>query len=320
MSITGLSRLREEHQSIVKIFTEQDTLVEFYNELDACFVCTRISFGPDVRKGVLNFIGEVEELFSSELDESASSSLDSFEYTLNKERIIQGTREIGIYIAEGQFSEFKIMQNYFLGSREHFKLEINNIDDGELLERIVWAALEPVFSSTLYKNPQIKAGKIFRELTDIFAFYEFGTFMIESKSLSVTSLEKERNMERKVNTIQKHVKKAINQIVGATKAFKRGDIISDSKGCIIMVDRSVVLHCLVLLSDLYPIGDWTMIESLMLSTIKEQRIFLNVMDVRELLKHLKSSRGDPRVFDYNLIDRTRTFVQTGNIHIESRLK
>ncbi len=319
--VTGMNRFWEEHTSMMKIFSTESTAVEFYNELDACFIKSSISFTSEARSIIIDMIGDVTELYVGDLDKEGSASLDSFNFYLDSEGRTDNAYEMESFVAEGEFSEFIVMQNYFVGVGDVHKIEIDNKNEGELLERLVWASLISLFAGTLFKNPLTNvANNGRRELIDIIAFYENGIFLIESKSLSVSSLEKEKSMDRKIAGVQKQIRKGINQLVGASKVLHRNEDIYDAKCNEIILDRNIVPHCVVLVSDLFPIGEWDQIELVIFNTMIKDNVLLNIMDLKEFLKYVKVSGGNAKLFDYNLIKRAELFMKTNNIHIESRLK
>ena len=57
--------------------------------------------------------------------------------------------------------------------------------EGATFENTIWGALESVFPNTLYKSPRIQHGEKTREFTDVFAYHEYGSFIIKAKDLSV---------------------------------------------------------------------------------------------------------------------------------------
>jgi hypothetical protein len=133
--------------------------------------------------------------------------------------------------------------------------------------------------------------------------------------LSVLNLEKERNMDRKVSGLKKQIAKGIDQMKGAAKKVASGVVIYDQKGGVIDFDRTIVPHCIVLVSELLPFGNWTEIENKMISAMKEQRMCLNVMDLRELTTYIALSQGNKNRLDASLLDRVKQFVQFKDIHM-----
>ena len=96
----------------------------------------------------------------------------------------------------------------------------------------------------LHMSPQIKVGEKVRELTDVMASHEYGSFLIEAKDLSIFQSGFLREQERRTKGAQKQTQKAITQLVGASKAAKRGDPITDRDGRPLSESRATFsLHC-----------------------------------------------------------------------------
>lgn len=193
------------------------------------------------------------------------------------------------------------------------------MDEGSVLEKAVWASLESVFPLTLHKSPQVKVGKKLRELTDVVTFYSYGTFLIEAKDLSILKAGTDRTRKRRARGIQKQAKRAIEQLIGASKTVKRGDAVTDLKGNPLSLVLDKPLHCIVLLTELMHEGDWGGIESRLRAAMVETGDFFHVLDLRELIVLLKVSNGEPHRLNYNLMQRCEHFVEAGTIHIRSRL-
>jgi hypothetical protein len=188
-----------------------------------------------------------------------------------------------------------------------------------MFERAVWASLESVFPLTLHKSPQVKTGDKTRELTDVLTFYEYGSFLIEAKDLSVLQAGYERDQERRTKGVQKQTKKAIAQLVGASKALTRGKQIFDANGEELNIVRDKPAHCIVLITELMHWGDWSEVETQLMDAMRSTGSFFHLLDLREFIMLLKGSSGKAPLLDYNLIERCKAFIKNGSVHIRSRL-
>lgn len=207
----------------------------------------------------------------------------------------------------------------FVGFRVHHTITIDDHNEGEMFERAVWSSLESVFPLTLYKSAQVKIGDKTRELTDVLAFYEYGSFLIEAKDLSVLQAGYERDQERRTKGVQKQIKKAIAQLVGASKAITRGDLVFDATGEVLNVVRDKPSHCIVLITELMHWGDWSKVERQLMDAMRSTGSFFHLLDLREFIMLLKGSSGKAPLLDYNLIERCKAFIKNGSMHIRSRM-
>ena len=312
--ISGVQIEAEEHQALLKSVQQKSFPVFLFNEMDICVASSIIQLNLNDSEKILSFI-KSEKLYSGNFDSLASAVLDCFEYTLDKTLPYQNVHEMDIVDIAPDVGEWKTNKIYFLNQAIAQKIDIAEKDEGEIFERTIWGSLESVFPTTLYKSPKVKIGEKTRELTDVYAYYEYGSFLIECKDLSVIQAGYERNMDKRIGGIQKQIKKALKQLVGATNAFKRGDIILDNVNKAIVVDRSQPPHCIVLITELITSGDWNEIAELLIDAVQQTGAFFHIIDFREFITLLKQSSGDPKLIDYNLMERCKICLEKRSVLI-----
>lgn len=223
LTITGVERYYDELNSLEKIMNRSNTYIHFHNELNVCVAYAIVTFEINDQIKALNLLSNIENLFTGDFNRDAVKSLDCFEYSLKIDREFQDIHEIETLIIEGKLSEWKIMENNFIGFNETNKILIDDNKEGDNFEKQVWVSLESLFENQLYRNPKTHHKKVIRELTDVFAFSDYGIFLIETKALSILNTDIERTMERKVIGLKKQIVKAINQLMGATKKIKANE-------------------------------------------------------------------------------------------------
>lgn len=318
--ITGTHRFAQEHESLKIIMWENKTVIELYNELNVCAAVAHVSFNGNNKESVLKLLGNTKALYIGDFTEEVIFSLDSFDYTLDKSRDYLNAREIEILLVEGHFTEWKIMKSTFIGLNEVNEIHMDDQNEGGAFEKQIWASLESLFDYNLYKNPKIKNKNGEREFTDILAFYDKGIFLIESKALAVFSLTNEKSMDKKVANIQKQIKKGIRQLVGAKKNINNDVSIYDLNGNIIQFNKNIIPHCIILVSELLPFGDWKDIVYEIMTVMIKENIFLHVLDLLEFMKYIKISSGKKEYLDYYLMERVNAFIENENIFLVTRIK
>ena len=317
--ISGAVRHEEEHQAIARLLREKVSPIFLFNEMDVCLAWSNIALTDSDAERTVNFLGDIDTLYTGNFDASCSFSLDCFCYSTDKTQTFPGVFEIPLVLINANIEPWRINNNTFIGIRESHTVVINEGNEGEVFERAIWASIESVFPLTIYKNPQIKIGGNTREFTDVLAFYQYGSFLIEAKDLSILQSGFDRNIERRIKGVQKQVKKAIGQLVGSCKALKRGDNIFDAIGTELNVEREKPPHCIILITEMLHSGDWTEIENGLIKAMKSTGAFFHLLDFRELIVLLKGSSGKPELLDYNLMERCRSFVQCKSVHIRSQV-
>jgi len=319
INILGLDRFLEDHKSLFEILNLNKTFIEFYNELDTCFMHGFVSINEIDRSKVLKLLGRICDLYTGDLDIDANYSLDCFEYSLDNSRKINQPRQIETVKCIVSFSQLTIMNNQFIGFNEDNQIIIDDFDEGGNFEKQVWITLDNIFKFNLHKNPEFVLNNKKRELTDILAFYDNGIFIIETKSMAVLNIEKEQSMDRKVANVQKQILKAIDQVIGAKKVLEKELTILDKAGNEIEFDKQIVPHCIVLVNEIIPFGNWNNIEMKIVQTITDEKVFLNVFEFMEFMKHVKICSGKKELFDYHLIERTKAFMKHKSIFLKAKI-
>ena len=321
LSLTSVCKNEFEQKAIFEIVKLNKIYVEIFNEFDFCVAKSIITLNFDEKEKLKDFINN-DNLYHTDNEINsieAELSLNNFQYSIDNKIKIPNVYIIDTLIINIIFSEIMIMNSVFIGYNENASVIINNNNEGELLENTVWAPLQSVFDINIYKNPQICKNGNYRELTDILAFYQYGTFLIETKSLSLNFIVDD-DIKNHVDKIQKHIKKAVNQLIGAKKVIERQEKVFDlgSKKEIPIIHSNNPPHCLILVENIYPFGDWTEIVEIIYQKIITENVFLHILDLTEYIKLIKYSKGKIELIDYNLMGRCKVFMNTKNIFIKSK--
>ncbi|KDN53830.1 hypothetical protein [Flavobacterium seoulense] len=314
-TITGTERFFDEHCSLAAIMNRSFTYIHFHNELGICVATAKLSFSIADQFRVLNLQGNPERLYCGKFDEIISRSLDCFDYSIkikNKQKNVYVIENIAI---EGKLEDWIIMNNTVIGYNEINHVMVDDKDEGSILEKEVTIILDDLFRQKLYLNPQITKAKGYRELTDVFAISDNGLFLIESKALGVIDSVSNKTMEKKVKGVQKQISTGIDQLVGASRKIESNTKIYDKHLKEIIFNKTSFLHCIVLVSELLPFGDWKTIEYKMFKVMVENKIYLNVIDLREFMQYVGHARGSADRLNLMLIERVEAFVKNENIHM-----
>lgn len=316
--ISGIQRYAEEHSALANVLALRKVPVFLFNEMDVCLAWAEAELSDKDALAIERFLQPAEDLYIGSFSEKASHCLDCFCYSIDSVQEVEGAYSIEIIEIFPCLGEWTAGHLSFIGEIENHTVLIDSQNEGEVLEKAVWASLESVFQRDLHTSPQVRVGLKDRELTDVMASHEYGSFLIEAKDLSVIQAGYSRHQERRTSGVQKQVAKAIGQLIGASKSVKRGDAIFNKDGEPINVVRSQPLHCIVLLTELMHDGDWSDIEEKIVEAMLETGDFFHVLDLSELVMLLKCSSGNAAHLDYNLMQRCKRFSETKSVHIRSR--
>lgn len=318
MLISGCQRNEEEHQALLRLIKEKQTPVFLFNEMDVCLAWSDLKLNESDALQLVKLLHKEPAIYSGPFSPECSHALDCFVYSVDPAQTYPGATTIDLVTVQALLGPWCANNVSFVGFSESQTIIIDHQNEGEIFERAIWASLESVFPMTLYKSPQVQIGKNMRELTDILTFYKYGSFLIEAKDISVIQAGFGRDQERRTKGVQKQVKKAIVQLVGASKAITRGEKVFNSNGQELNIVRDKPLHCIILITELMNWGNWQEIETQLIDAIETTGAFFQLMDLREFITLLKISSGQAEIFDFNLMERCKSFVRCRSVHLRSR--
>ena len=314
--LSGAQIVSEEHTALFQSIIQKKFPIFLFNEMDICIASSSIDISDEDSATLFELMGnDSSSLYIGDFNNDVSLAIDCFVSSVDKTQTYPNANEIPIIEIVPKIGEWKTNDIYFINNNSYYGINIANKTEGETFENTIWGSLESVFPTTLYKSPQVQHGNKKREFTDVFAFHEYGSFLIEAKDLSVILAGFKKNETKRLSGIQKQVEKAIKQLVGAATAFKRGDSLFNAKGNEIYVDRSIPPHCIILITELMTCGDWEKITNLLIEAMEQTGTFFHLLDLREFITLLKQSSGDPKLIDYNLLERCKFFMEKKSVFI-----
>lgn len=318
--ITQSGRFFRDYKGLERILNEKEVIIEFYDELVTCSATAELTIKEEERIAILQLMDDINSLYVGDYDANLSASLDSFVYSLDPSQKTSKSYQIKVKSIPCEIKNWNIINKYFYGFADTQLVNISDKDEGGTFERQIWYSMESLFLNDIYLNPVVKQDNKDRELTDILAHHEYRNFLVETKALGVLNLNKEQTIERKVENVKKQVLKGIKQLIGANKNIKRNLPIFSNSGKEIKIDSLLVPHCIVLVSELIPFGDWKEIEQEIILAMMNEKMYLHVMDFNEFMKYIKVSMGKKESLDYYLMGRAEKFVELGGqIHINTSL-
>ena len=314
--VCGVERHEEDVPTLRRILDLRNIPMFLFNELDVCVAWSNVMLVETDAQAIKNTISE-SSFYVGPFNNAASHALDCFCYSTDRTQKADDVTIIEFTEVPVTFEKWHANHISFVGVNDSQTVVINDPDEGTVLERATWAALESVFPLTLHMSPQIKVGEKVRELTDVMASHKYGSFLIEAKDISIFQSGFLREQARRTKGTQKQAQKAITQLVGASKAAKRGDLITDKNGRLLSINMEQPFHCIVLLTELMHDGNWGKVEQQLRQAMVETGDFFHILDLQELMTILKFSNGNPMLFDYNLMERCKHFAQSATIHMRS---
>ncbi len=315
--VSGIQHEFDQYEALLQVLKKRKFPLFLFNEADFCVAWTNCEIIETDSNKLIDFMGDISKLYVGPHTEETNYALDCFCNSIEGVIRYANAPLIPIIKIEPKIDKWTINNLHFFGFENLESVSIDDKDEGETFERIIWVSLQSVFPTTLYKNPQTISGEKKREFVDVLSFYEYGAFLFEAKDLSVLNAGITLDMDRRVKNLKKQIKKAINQLVGATKVFKNGELITNQRGQELIISRRNPPHCIILVTELLIFDDYSEIVDQLLQAIYKTGAYFHILDLRELISLLKGSSGDARLLDYNLIKRFEFLVKNKTIYIRS---
>jgi hypothetical protein len=312
--LTCAQRFQYEHLAIAKIMHLGAVQIQFYNELNTCQAFGTLQLTEKDRHDVHASLGNPKKLHCGDFDARLTQSLDNFQFSLGFDYDYPNPPvRIGILIAEGRITDLQVVQNTYFDTGRKLDISLNEENEGEVLEKEIFLTLGSIFGNDIHHKPQVSHKGNLRELTDIIAYSEYGIFLIEAKALGIINASEGRTMERKVLGLQKQIKKAIKQLTGAARKIADSMPIYNKDGHEFLFNKTLLPHGIVLVSDLFPFGEWDELIGIMANAMIEHNIYIHIMDLKEFMRFIGYSKGDRNQFDYFLVQRIEHFVKNPSI-------
>lgn len=162
-------------------------------------------------------------------------------------------------------------------------LALMTLKEGDQQESLAEWLIDVLGEHSAVRNPTVHEPRRVRELSDLLLSYEFGCFLLESKTLSIFDRVDVPDRSALRDSVLKHVNKAANQLAGACANIRRGWRITDKAGQDIGINRDWPIHCIILVPELSLIADCDeLIPRLAFALSRNSKAFLNLVDLNEL--------------------------------------
>ena len=125
------------------------------------------------------------------------------------------------------------------------------------------------------------------------------------------------NKDKRVKNITKHLNKALNQLEGAVRTYRRNEMILNEKLESINIphDREHgIIDCIVLISEMYPALDWNEIAKDLMVRAKNVGAFFHILDLSELQRLVAISKTTT-VWNANLFKRWEKVKEVENAFV-----
>lgn len=199
-----------------------------------------------------------------------------------------------------------------------FQYDLNDLDEGATQEKNLHQQLHLSFGENVFLSPQIKRGKKIRELTDVLVVSSESTLFFESKALCLNDSKYESGYERRVGKVIRHAKKAIGQLEGAVKSYRKPEYeVTSSAGIEIPCSDSPNQTAIVVISEFVPHENWKSILDLVRKAYLNSDVRIVIVDLAELMRLLKISSYRKRNLGFLLNQRFIVSLESETLNIRS---
>jgi hypothetical protein len=144
--------------------------------------------------------------------------------------------------------------------------------------------------------------------------------LVESKSLSVLTVNQHRSSQRRASLVKRNVSRAIKKLGGALKRIRSGGQICNADGGPIMItdQQNLPAHAIVLLSEMYAFLDWELIarDVDVASENESHKALFHVIDLMEL-SYIVNQSKDSQDFYWWLAQRWLNVKTKGKAYCRS---
>ncbi len=224
-------------------------------------------------------------------------------------------------------SEWNRVRNLLITNRSGVsEVDLFHFDEGRQQEKLVIWLADNLHPDVIIDQPQIMKGGRFRELTDIILSYSGGTFIFESKALTLLNRPELPDRTKLSSNISASIEKAFKQLKGAARQIRDGATICDLAGREHEVERTQPIHAIILVPDLSLLPPKFGFD-MMVEFVKATGGYLHILDPSELLRVVgiaeelvrrsESQTITPMTaLDSRFIQRAETCVEAQSLNVE----
>jgi len=323
-TIWSIAEHEVERNALLGLIGRSDCPMFLFNELALNAAWANVSLELPREASALIESSTLGPLDHSAMKEEAGNVIDSLPQT-------GGAEVPNFSMPLKPLHEWRETVNHYItnGGRASPVNLLNRDEGGQQEQLAVWLT-DNLQLAGAFHSPQVPKGAGRRELTDLLLTHQFGTTLIESKTLTIFNRPTLPTRDDLAADVSKHIDKAVAQLRGAVRKLRSGVPIYDKSGPELQVERAHPVHAIVLLPDFDLVQDAARYDrKFMADFMQATKGFLHFLDVAELLRVVQASEMLAKLgttttpmmaFDYYLIERAQKTLAAGTPIIEVLLR
>jgi len=291
-----------ELQHIKEILNHQNILVHFFDERIRPVMSAECTLDPIHAKEALRLLSDTSPHYECRSPVIENKALDLLQEIIDADHFGEETSALMFCRVR-----INIQTKQFIRITEANKgvYQIDDEDEGGGLEQSAHGSLEIIFEENTYRSPIFIKGGNKKELADLLGFDQEMGCIIQAKATSVYTPNPKPKLERRVKNIENQIEDAVSQLSGATRNLRSGRQFQTMTGKIITIShrKEMLVHGIVLVSDMNPSANWQHIADLLIQASDQRNfVFFQAFDLEQFRKLCFFSRI-PTLFHRNLMVR-----------------
>jgi hypothetical protein len=216
----------------------------------------------------------------------------------------------------------ELKATYIKNSFGNSSLSLFHTDEGGQQEEVAVWLVDNLHPGGCFKSPFAQTAPP-RELTDLLLTHEYGPVLVESKALAILTRDNLPDRTKLAADLEKHVRKAANQLMGGVRTLKSGIAITDELGNEITVEREKPAHAIILVPDLSLLSKSTQLDrDFVVRFMERTQGFIHILDPAELLRVVQAAEmifensttlTKMMCFDYYLVKRAEVIANNPSL-------
>ncbi len=297
--------------------------IYLFNE--ACVNCAWTSVTIDIGVSILEFV-------DAALLDNADPAKYADELSVVHKQVDNGTGSTKTQADIKPTAGWKALQSHFiLNGVRVSRLNLLSDNEGSYQEQLAHTLLGDLSPRGAYPNPQRHEPNGNREFTDLLLTHEYGTILLESKTLSILEQRtKLPDRAKLLRNIDKSAEKGFKQLKGAARKLRDNVPVFDEQGKVIELEREQPPHAIILVPELDLLAEknenWF---DRVVEFAQETGGFLHILDTVQLFQMMQAARmisdashsSTPMMaFDAYLIEHFKLTANHRSIHVRMLLQ
>ncbi len=321
-TISGFHRYAEEARALEQVLLKGKAVFVFFDELSRPVLRALCELDPTESEKAREMLCGSDPKYVGKHNQILEDVLDAVQGLVDPLLAVASDYSPRLATIPMKLSGFQSPHIAAVGEQEVREFQLEDVDEGYVLEHAAWHVMENLFGGSIFHAPLVTDGAETRELTDIFAFCDYGLCFVEAKVAAILSTRLDRSTERRASNVHKQIEKGLSQLTGAMRSVARGLPLKSRDGEPIRLppDAGCQRLGIIMVSELLPSVDWTAVWQQLEDASSSTNSMFQVLDPAEMRLHVSVSQNNPNQFLSQLARRFLVVREHGSAYVRTRIK